>query len=96
MTGKHAIQASPELAERYGVEHVDDDQAAAPEAEQVVAEVEVDPIDWLLLAEYEITDRFVMAVEEWAANGPGGRPPDARAHVLEVLAERRGPAHSRG
>ncbi len=89
MTGKLPIQASPELAERYGVEQVDDDEAAAPEAVEVVAEVEVDPCDWLLLSEYHATDRFVMAVEEWAATGAVGRPPDARAHVLEVVTERR-------
>lgn len=86
--GVHAIQASPGLYVLYEVAQVDDDEAAAPAATNVVATVEVDPMDWLLLAEYQITDRYVMAVEEWAATASGS-PPTARAMLLEVLAERR-------
>lgn len=87
-TGRHAIQASRGLYDLYGVTEASEDEAAAPEAANVVAEVVVDLGDWVLLVEYHATDRFVMAVEEWAATGSGG-PPTARMLLLEVLGERR-------
>ena len=86
--GRHAIQASPGLYAFYEVTEATDEDAAAPEAHTVVASVEVDILDWVLMAELHVTDRFVMAVEDWAALG-AGPPPDGRAFLLEVLAERR-------
>lgn len=85
--GRHAIQCSPGLMAFYGVTEVTDEDAAAPEAEHVVASVEVDVMDWVALVELHAADRYVMAVEQAVADGYP--PPEARAVVLEVLAERR-------
>ena len=87
--GRHAIQASRGLYERYEVTRTDDEDAAAPEAVEVVATVEVDVVVWVALVELHADDRYLLAVEEWAALGLGGAPPSARDVVLEVLDERR-------
>lgn len=86
--GRHAIQASPGLYARYEVDQADEHDAAAPEAEQVVATVEVDPMDWVLLVEYHLTDAYLMAVEEWAAEGSGGQPPTARGVFRSAMGSR--------
>lgn len=85
--GRHAIQASSGLYERYQVEHMADEEAVAPEAENVTAEVLIDPMDWVVMVDLHITDRFVMAVERWAVDG--GSPPDPRQFILDELARRR-------
>ena len=85
---RHAVQASKGLMDFYGVEEADDDQAAAPEAVTVVASVQVDVTDWVVMAELHLCDAFVMLVEQWAADG-AGLPPDGRGFLLDVLAERR-------
>ena len=56
--------------------------------EAVVATVQVDVVDWVLMCELHVADAFVMLVEQWAADG-AGQPPDGRDFLLDVLAERR-------
>ncbi len=76
---------SPGLHARYEVHPADEDTAAAPEAEDVTVSVEIDVGDWVLLVEYHLADAYLMAVEQWAADGAGGDPPQARAVVARSL-----------
>ena len=74
--GKRAIVASRGLYEAYAVGEVDDDEAAAEDVTEALAVVEVDPMMWLCLAAVDQCRAYVAAVEEWAAAGCRGRPPD--------------------
>ena len=85
--GRHAVQASPGLYGYYEITEATDQDAAAPEAEHVVASVEVEMMEWVALVELHAVDRYVMAVERAVADGYP--PPEARAVLLEVLGERR-------
>lgn len=86
--GRHAIQASPGLYARYEVESADDEDAAAPAVDDVLVTVEVDPMSWVLLVEYHQLDRYVLAIETWAAAGATGPPPDPHDQIRKALAAR--------
>ena len=87
--GRRAIVRSRGLYERYGIGETDDEDAAeGDEADDVIAEVEVPIVEWVLLAEFDATDTYVEQVEAWAVAGAHGPPPEARQLVLDVLAER--------
>ena len=82
--GKRAIVASRGLYEAYAVGEVDDDEAAAEDVTEALAVVEVDPMMWLCLAAVDQCRAYVAAVEQWAADGCRGRPPDAVVHLRSV------------
>ena len=79
--GKRAIVASRGLYEAYAVGEVDDDEAAAEDVQEALVVVEVDPMTWLCLAAVDQCRAYVGAVEQWAADGCRGRPPDPGVFV---------------
>jgi hypothetical protein len=76
--GKNAIVASRGLLEMYGITQAADEEAAVEEVTEPLAVVEVDPLAWLALGAVDRQRDFVRAVEEWAAAGCPGAPPDPR------------------
>ncbi len=74
--GKHAIVASAGLYKAYGVGVADDEKAAVEDVQEAQAVVEVDPVMWMVLAAIDQQRPYVAAVEQWAAGGCRGRPPD--------------------
>ena len=90
--GKRAIVASRGLMARYGITSTTDEEAAeGPEVDQLLVEVELDPMWWAALAALDRQRQYVAAVEHWAAEGAKGEPPDpievlnrdARLHAAE-------------
>lgn len=75
--GKRAIVASRGLMARYGIGQATDEEAAeGPEVEEVLVDVELDPMWWYALAAVDRQRQYLTAVEEWAADGARGAPPD--------------------
>lgn len=75
--GKRAIVASRGLYARFGVDEVDDEEASMGEAtEDWVAEVTIPADRWVVLCAVDAQTTHLARIEEWAAAGCVGDPPD--------------------
>ena len=84
--GKRAIVASHGLYERYGINQATEDEAAeGPEVQELLVEVELDPLHWFTLGAVDAQRAYVTAVEEWAADGARGDPPCPIAQLALAL-----------
>lgn len=61
----------------YGIGQTTDEEAAeGPEVDELLAEVELDPLWWYALAAVDKQRAYLEVVEQWAADGARGAPPD--------------------
>jgi hypothetical protein len=82
--GKRAIVASRGLYARYGIGQATEEEAAeGPEVENLLVEIELDPLHWYALGAVDAQRAYVTAVEVWAADGARGDPP----HPVDTLTE---------
>ena len=86
--GRRAIVVSRGLYERYGIDtSTDTDAAEGEKAEEVSGEVRLDPMWWYALGAVDGQRAYVTAVEQWAADGSRGDPPDPSRLFGRVVRE---------
>lgn len=87
--GKRAIVASRGLYATYGIVQASEEEAAeGPDVEEVMAEVELDPMWWYALGAVDAQRAYVLEVEQWAAAGANGPPPDPGDLLADVIRSR--------